>query len=105
MKPCKFEECCVYLKTWRKMIEVCKNNAIPIKPDCEKCLLYEKKEVKKKMNIDNLKLVRHDIYCERCKFYQIAEEREPCATCLGVPVREGSEKPTMYQEVVYRGGK
>lgn len=46
---------------------------------------------------DNMKEVRYDKYCNRCK-YDSTEKGEPCNECLEVFAREGTEKPLNFEE-------
>lgn len=51
------------------------------------------------MVIENeLKEVRFDIYCEKCKFAGTSESEDPCFECLDEPVNIDSEKPVNYKE-------
>lgn len=47
---------------------------------------------------DNMKEVRYDIYCERCKYHDLPETDDPCDECMKEPMNWGSEKPCMYSE-------
>lgn len=42
--------------------------------------------------------VRYDIYCRRCKHWDLPESEDPCFTCLDQPTNEGSKKPVKYEE-------
>lgn len=43
-----------------------------------------------------LKEVRFDKWCEKCKHHKV-ELGEPCETCLETGMREGTEKPEMWE--------
>lgn len=39
-------------------------------------------------------------YCTKCKYFDTAEDQEPCNECLNNPVNEYSHKPVNYKEKV-----
>lgn len=48
---------------------------------------------------DNEKVeVRFDIYCEKCKYYQLSETWDPCNECLACPYNYNTAKPVNYVE-------
>jgi hypothetical protein len=47
---------------------------------------------------ENLKEVRFDIYCEKCKHKDLPENEDPCWDCLTEPVNESSKKPVYFVE-------
>lgn len=44
------------------------------------------------------KIVEFDKYCKNCKYFNKAEEEEPCCECLNNPVNEDSHKPLYFEE-------
>ncbi len=51
------------------------------------------------MNLDNqLKEVEFDWYCERCKYSEQDENKDPCDECLACGMREGSAKPLYFED-------
>lgn len=42
------------------------------------------------------KIVYFENYCKDCKYEKLAEEKEPCSTCLDSPVNEYSHRPTQF---------
>ena len=47
---------------------------------------------------DNLKEVYFSPYCSKCQFKDVAEDKEPCFTCLENPVNVNSHRPVNYKE-------
>ena len=45
-----------------------------------------------------LKEVRFDLYCEKCKYWSGGKETSYCDDCLEEPVREGTIKPLKWEE-------
>ena len=45
-----------------------------------------------------LKEVRFDIWCQKCRHRNKNEAQDPCNECLEVGMREGSEKPENWEE-------
>lgn len=50
------------------------------------------------MDDDNMREVRFDIYCAKCKYRNLPETDDPCDECMSEPMVWGSEKPCMYSE-------
>ena len=50
------------------------------------------------VNNENMKEVRFDLYCEKCKYSKLAENEEPCNECLGEGARQYSHKPLRFEE-------
>lgn len=50
------------------------------------------------MNDENLRIVRFDIWCDKCQYKDLAENEAPCDECLENPVNDGTEKPVKYEE-------
>ena len=48
------------------------------------------------MNTD-LKEVRFDIYCGKCKHSDLKETKDPCNECLEVTMREGTHVPENWE--------
>ena len=46
---------------------------------------------------ENLKEVRFDIYCDRCKYRDYKEGQDPCNDCLEVGMREGTHVPEHWE--------
>lgn len=44
------------------------------------------------------KEVRFDIYCEKCKYKDKAENEDPCWDCLVETVNQNSHKPVYFKE-------
>ena len=44
------------------------------------------------------KIVRFDIYCDKCKHKELDESLEPCNECLTCPVNYHSSKPVKFEE-------
>ena len=42
--------------------------------------------------------VRFDIYCEKCKYKDKAENEDPCWDCLTETVNQDSRKPVYFKE-------
>lgn len=47
---------------------------------------------------DSFKEVYFDQYCKTCKFFNTAEEKDPCHICLANPSNLNSHKPTEWKE-------
>lgn len=47
---------------------------------------------------NEMKEVRFDLYCHKCKNYVIPEEEDPCDICLTETTNLYSEKPVCYEE-------
>lgn len=47
---------------------------------------------------DNIKEVRYDIYCKKCKHYKQEDWKEPCHDCLNQPWNVNSKKPIYFKE-------
>lgn len=47
---------------------------------------------------ENNKEVRFDLYCETCRYYDLAESEDPCYECLENPVNCYSHKPVNWEE-------
>lgn len=47
---------------------------------------------------ENMKEVRYDIYCNKCKYKDLQENEDPCWDCLTEPVNENSKKPVYFKE-------
>lgn len=50
------------------------------------------------MGDSELKEVRFDIYCKKCKHERKKDYEDPCNDCLEVGMREGTEKPEKWEE-------
>lgn len=37
-------------------------------------------------------------YCEKCKHYEVEDEKDPCNDCLDEPVNLHSTKPVYFEE-------
>lgn len=48
--------------------------------------------------MDNLKEIRFDIYCKKCKYFERAEKDDPCVDCLLETVNQNSKKPVYFKE-------
>ena len=44
------------------------------------------------------KIVRFDLYCNKCKYYKLNQDEEPCNECLTNPVSLHSQKPIKFEE-------
>lgn len=44
------------------------------------------------------RMVRYDVYCEKCKYADTPEVEDPCDECLCYPGQEDSRQPLMYKE-------
>lgn len=51
------------------------------------------------------RMVLFNVYCSKCKHYQVAEEDEPCRECLKHPTNIHSYKPINYEEGENKGRK
>lgn len=49
------------------------------------------------------KIVAFDKYCPRCKYYQKAENEDPCRECLARPTNMRSHKPTKFVSAMIFG--
>lgn len=53
-------------------------------------------------------IVEFDKYCDKCKYHDLPEEKEPCRECLLTSVREGSRRPEYFVETktasIMKGG-
>ena len=49
--------------------------------------------------MNDLKEVRFDIYCKKCVYYELPENKYPCWICLEEPVNTNSKKPVNFKEV------
>lgn len=47
---------------------------------------------------ENMKEVRYDIYCNKCKYKDNPENTDPCWDCLTNPVNWNSKKPVYFKE-------
>ena len=47
---------------------------------------------------ENLKEVRFDIYCKKCKYKDKPENEDPCWDCLVETVNQNSHKPVYFKE-------
>lgn len=45
---------------------------------------------------NNLKEVRFDIYCKKCKHQKLNESKDPCNECLDHGWNDETEKPVNY---------
>lgn len=50
------------------------------------------------MYYDDQKIVEFEKYCPKCKYYQKAENEEPCCYCLSHPTKTWSHKPVYFEE-------
>ncbi len=46
---------------------------------------------------DDLMFVDFEKYCNSCKHKDLDERKDPCNECLGVPARQGTEKPEKWE--------
>lgn len=46
---------------------------------------------------ENLKEVRFDIYCGKCKYSARDEAKDPCNECLEVGMRDGTHVPEYWE--------
>jgi len=46
----------------------------------------------------NLKEVRFDIYCKKCKYKDLKEKFDPCNDCLDEPYNIESAVPVKFEE-------
>lgn len=44
------------------------------------------------------KIVEYSEYCNKCEHEKLAENEEPCWTCLDHPVNEDTHRPTEFKE-------
>lgn len=49
------------------------------------------------MSCEFEKIVRYDIYCQSCQYYDTPENKDPCHTCLETPVNTNSIKPVNWK--------
>lgn len=47
---------------------------------------------------NEMKEVRFDLYCHKCKYHEIPEHEDPCDICLTETTNLHSEKPVCYEE-------
>ena len=47
---------------------------------------------------NNLKEVRFDIHCKKCKYSKLNESLDPCNECLETGMNEETEKPAYFKE-------
>lgn len=45
-----------------------------------------------------LKIVKFDVYCLKCKYNKLDERLDPCNECLDYGAREGTEVPMKFEE-------
>ena len=50
------------------------------------------------MIVNEEKEVYFDQYCNKCKYKDKLEEKDPCHECLGNPTNLYSHKPVKYEE-------
>ena len=50
--------------------------------------------------MQNMKEVRFDLYCYKCKHYDKSEAEDPCWDCLNQGWNEDSHKPILFEESV-----
>lgn len=55
---------------------------------------FQKKGLLKTMQ----KIIDFGVYCQKCKYFDRAENEDPCWDCLTLPVNEDSHKPTEFVE-------
>lgn len=55
-------------------------------------------EVMKGTQMDNVKEVYFDVYCPKCKYYDLDGIFDPCNECLEIGGRESSHKPEYFVE-------
>jgi len=48
--------------------------------------------------VENMREVRFDIWCEKCRYRMRKETHPPCDECLEEGMRCGTEKPTKFEE-------
>lgn len=44
------------------------------------------------------KIVDFDKYCNSCRHFESADEKDPCHECLNNPSNVDSRKPVMYEK-------
>ena len=44
------------------------------------------------------RMVRYDLWCDKCKHKTINENDEPCEECLSNPINTHTEKPVKFEE-------
>ena len=44
------------------------------------------------------KEVRFDIYCPKCKYWEVDEIEDPCDICLEYPSNQNSRKPVYFED-------
>lgn len=47
---------------------------------------------------EHVKEVRYDLYCKKCKHYELPQDKEPCHDCLNQPWNVDSKKPIYFKE-------
>lgn len=50
------------------------------------------------MGDSDKKVVRFDVYCEKCEYWNDGKEIPYCDDCLQVSMRHGTEKPVKFKE-------
>lgn len=48
--------------------------------------------------MNDTKIVRFDLWCLKCKFFEKNGDEEPCTNCLDVPMNIDSTKPVYYEK-------
>lgn len=49
--------------------------------------------------MDDNRIVRFDIYCPTCEYYNLSPGLQPCHDCLDICGREGTRTPEFYKEI------
>ena len=52
---------------------------------------------------DEFKIVRFDLYCNRCKHEEKDEADEPCNSCLDIPARQNTHVPEFWEARLENG--
>lgn len=52
------------------------------------------------MEINREKIVEFEKWCDKCVYWPLKEDEEPCWECLTNPVNEDSHKPVKFKEKV-----
>lgn len=48
--------------------------------------------------MDNEKEVYFNVYCPKCKYYNLDAIMDPCNDCLAIGAREESHKPEYFKD-------
>ncbi len=50
------------------------------------------------MNDNDVKEVFFGGYCEKCKYWMMSDNEEPCSECLEEPCNVNTHKPVKFEE-------